>query len=220
MSEAPAPATASTTPRFMRMFVSPWFWVLIVAFTGGVTLWRGLRTPPPPPLPVLGQLAPFELRSEQDRPFGTKNLDGKVWVANFIFTRCPTICPVFSAKMAEVQKLVGPLEPTVHLVSFSVDPAYDQPDKLLAYAERFHANPRVWTFLTGDPEAIKETVISGFKIAVGRDGPADDLASIFHGTHFVLVDGRGRLRGYYDSNEPGAPARVARDAALLVNRPD
>lgn len=196
----------------------PLFWAVVICLGLAIPIVRTLLIPVPPPLPVLGTLPPFELTDQDGKPFGSNELRGQVWVANFIFTRCPTICPKFSAQMAQVQHRARNLGTALHLVSFSVDPTYDTPERLRAYGQRFQASPRMWTFVTGDPQAIKQTVVDGLKISLGREGPDDDFLSIFHGTHFVLVDAEGKIRGYYDSTQPGAVDAVLRDAGLLVNR--
>jgi protein SCO1/2 len=206
--------------RLSRLVGRPLFWVVLVALVAGVPLARTLQLRLPPPLPVLGTLPPYSFVNQHGQPFGSKDLQGKVWIANFIFTRCPTVCPVFTARMAGIQHRVRNLGDAIHLVSFSVDPEYDTPPVLLAYAQRHKASPRMWTFLTGDPESIKQTVVDGLKVAMGREGPADDLMSIFHGNHFVLVDAQGRIRGYYLSNDDQAVENLVRDAGLLVNRGD
>jgi len=103
----------------------------------------------------------------------------------------------------------------VHLVSFSVDPAHDTPAVLAAYAKQHGADPATWTFLTGDGEAIRSAVVEGLKVAAQPVGKDDDLASIFHGSHFVLVDAEGRIRGYYDSADADATDRLLADLARL-----
>ena len=134
-----------------------------------------------------------------------------------IFTRCTTVCPAITARMAEVQRRTGQLAPVFHLVSFSVDPSYDTPERLRV-REVHRASPRMWSFSTGPDEAVKQAVVGGLKVAMpGRKG-AEAPEGIFHGTHLVLVDGRGRVRGYDDSAEDGVVERVVRDAGLLVNR--
>jgi len=203
--------------RMSRLVARPLFWALLIAMGVGVPIARTLMVPPPPKLPVLGTLPAFNFTNQYAQPFGSPQLRGKVWIANFIFTRCPTVCPRFSAKMASLQTRLNGLEPTLHLVSFSVDPAFDQPPVLLQYAERYKANPRMWTFLTGDYDALKTTVVEGLKISMGRNPGPDDVMSLFHGTHFVLLDGEGQIRGYYESNDDEAVERLVRDAGLLAN---
>src|ERR1700730_13661971 len=92
----------------------------------------------PDPLPVLGEIPPFSLTSEANRPFGRESLDGKVWVADFIFTSCSGPCPRLSSLMHQVQQSITGM-PDVRLVSFTVDPKRDTPAVLTEYAARFHA---------------------------------------------------------------------------------
>ena len=196
----------------------PLFWVLLVLAIGSWPLVWSLRTPLPRPLPVLASLPSFELTDQQGKPFGSKDLQGRVWVASFIFTRCATVCPAITAKMAKVQARTGQLAPAFHLVSFSVDPDYDTPERLLAYARAHRAALRAWTFLTGPDGKVKDTVVKGLKVAVGKEKGDDGAEGIFHGSHLVLVDQLGRVRGYYDPADDDVVDRVVRDAALLLNR--
>ena len=198
----------------------PSFWAL---FVGALFAWPiawSIAAPLPPRLPVLAELPPFELTDQDGRPFGTKELEGRVWVASFIFTRCTTVCPAVTTRMGKVQDRTRQLAPAFHLVSFSVDPGYDTPERLAEYARVHHASPRLWSFLTGDEAAVKETVVKGLKTAMGREGPEGAPEGIFHGSHLVLVDARGRVRAYYDPDEPAAVDTLVRDVGLLVNLGD
>lgn len=196
----------------------PLFWLAFVLAIGSWPLVWSLRTPLPPPLPVLGTLPSFELTDQQGKPFGSKDLEGKAWVASFIFTRCVTVCPAITAQMTRIQARTTQLAPAFHLVSISVDPDYDTPERLHAYASAHRATPRAWTFLTGPTGRVKDTVVNGLKVAMGKERGDDGAEEIFHGSHLVLVDQRGRIRAYYDSGEEKVVDRVVRDAALLVNR--
>jgi protein SCO1/2 len=193
----------------------PVAWALLVAFIAAWPIVWALRTPVPPRLKVLGTLPPFELTAQDGSPFGSKDLAGRVWVASFIFTRCDTVCPAITRQMARIQGRTRNLEPAFHLVSISVDPEFDDPARLAVYARAHRASPRMWTFLTGPIDAVRETVVRGLRISMDPERPGGDA---FHGTHLVLVDGEGRIRGYYDPEDAGAVERVVRDAALLVNR--
>ncbi|MBI3178146.1 MAG: SCO family protein [Deltaproteobacteria bacterium] len=166
------------------------------------------------PLPSLGEVPSFALIDQAGRATGRNELVGKVWVANFIFTRCPTICPTFTAKMADLQRRAVAAETPLRLVSFSVDPEYDTPERLHAYGAGFDADSSTWSFLTGEMTAVREVVMDGFKMSMGRDN--DDPSSIFHGTYFVLVDAETRIRGYYAVEEEAALARLLNDAARLA----
>jgi protein SCO1/2 len=196
----------------------PLLWIAVVAALAAWPLVWSVRTALPAPPPVLGSVPPFRLVAQDGRPFGSDQLDGRVWVASFIFTRCDTVCPRVTARMAKVQSRTRNLGPALHLVSFSVDPDHDTPARLAEYARAHHANPRTWTFLTGPAGEVRETIEGGLRVGMSRD-PADPTpAGISHGAHLVLVDGARRIRGYYDPDTPEAIEHLVRDAALLVER--
>ncbi|HEX7515737.1 MAG TPA: SCO family protein [Chthoniobacterales bacterium] len=158
-----------------------------------------------------GALPSFELVNQDAQPFGSVQLAGKIWIADFIFTSCPGPCPIISSRMSELQK---PLEKTdIHLVSFSVDPEKDTPKVLRGYAEKLHAQPKRWDFLTGSRAAIYALTRDGFKLAVS-DG-SDEAGMPVHSTRVVLVDRRGAIRGYYDALAPDAVTKLLADANHL-----
>lgn len=198
-----------------RLVARPLFWVLVLAVPFSWPFVWSLATPMPPRLPVLAPVPAFELVDEAGHPFGTRELRGTVWLASFIFTRCPDECPAITRRMAEIQGRTRQLEPAFHLVSISVDPGFDTPERLDRYARQYRASPRLWSFLTGPEQAIRDTVVKGLKASLER---GDAPGGISHDAHLVLVDGEGRVRGYYDSSEPDVVNRVVRDVGLLVNR--
>jgi protein SCO1/2 len=204
-----------------RLFGNPLvlFGLALVIF-GSVTYASLTRESALEPLPKLGQVPSFELVDQTGRAFGTEQLEGKVWIANFIFTRCPTVCPVFSQKMKKVQKRTRNLGLSVMLVSFSVDPEWDTSARLAEYATKFSANPNKWKFLTGTPESVRLTVREGLKIAMENEGMTGDVPDIIHGTHFVLIDRFGQIRGYFDSDDAEAIDRMVLYAGELINHPD
>jgi len=217
MDDANVPLPARVDAAARAAAGRPLLWVVVLlALAAWPVIWS-LRTPVPSPPPVLGAIPSFELTDERGRPFGSEELAGKVWVASFIFTRCPTVCPRITDRMARIQDRTRSLEPALHLVSFSVDPEYDTPARLGEYARSHRASPRMWTFLTGQIEAVQQTVEKGLRVSMGREQGDPSPASISHGTHLVLVDGTGRIRAYYDPEAPDVVDRVVRDAALLVN---
>jgi protein SCO1/2 len=204
-----------------RLVARPAFWLALLAIPAAWPLIWSLKTPVPPKLPVLATLPTFRLTDQAGRPFGTQELEGRAWVASFIFTRCATICPAITTRMTRIQARTRNLGSAFHLVSFSVDPEFDTPERLQAYAQAHRASPRLWSFLTGPEAEVKEAVVNGLKVAMGREQGADGrFDGIFHGSHLVLVDQRGRVRGYYDSDDPEVVDRVTRDAGLLANRGD
>jgi len=195
----------------------PVTWIVLCGTLFALPLARSMVRSMPPPPPVYGPVPDFALTDENGAPFHRKQLDGKVWVADFIFTHCPTACPLLSKRMEKIQKRTRQLGPAFHLVSFSVDPEHDTPVELNAYARRFHANPRGWSFLTGPLADVQSAVTDGFKIYFGKEKAENaDFMTIVHGEHLVLVDQRARIRGYYEANDDGVD-RLVEDVALLVN---
>jgi protein SCO1/2 len=159
-----------------------------------------------------GTVPAFELLNQNGQPFGSAQLAGKIWIADFIYTTCPGPCPMISSRMSELQK---PLEKSdVHLVSFSVDPEKDTPQVLRGYAEKLQADHARWDFLTGPKSAIYKLSHDGFKLAVSDGG--DERGIPVHSTRMVLVDRHGQIRGYYDATEPDAVTKVLADTNHLL----
>lgn len=195
----------------------PLVWLAVIALVAAWPVVWTLRARVPPSPPVLGTLPAFRLTDQHGRPYGSEELAGRVWIASFVFTRCETVCPAVTRKMARIQDRARNLEPALHLVSFSVDPEHDTPERLAEYARAHRASPRMWSFLTGPADAVRDTVERGLRVTMARDPDDPSPAGITHGSHLVLVDGAARIRGYYDPDTPGDMDRVVRDAALLAN---
>jgi protein SCO1/2 len=160
-------------------------------------------------MPSFGIVPPFQLIDQNNQPFGSAQLLGKIWIADFIYTTCPGPCPMISSRMSEMQK---PLEKTdVQLVSFSVDPEKDTPEVLRSYAEKLHARDERWKFLTGDRTTIYNLSQNGFKLAATNDASGIPL----HSSRLILVDRSGVIRGYYDATSPDAVTKVLADASHL-----
>ncbi|MGZ6059869.1 MAG: SCO family protein [Myxococcaceae bacterium] len=208
MDARPAPAPIA------RPSLQPWLWTGFLALVMAMPIVRSALPPPLPPPPVLGTVPDFRLVDQTGAPFGPERLAGRVWVADFVFTRCPDVCPRMTERLAGVQRALGD---RADMVSVSVDPEYDTPERLAAFARAHGAESPRWHFLTGESQHVQEAVLRGFKIAFARE--SDDIASITHGVHVVLVDGRGRIRGYYDSNDADSLERLVNDARRLAARP-
>jgi protein SCO1/2 len=161
-----------------------------------------------PPLPVYGQVPDFRLTSQTGEAFDRHALDGKIWVADFIYTHCPGPCPRMSAQMRRVQASITELS-DVRLISFSVDPERDTPPVLAEYAIRYHAQPGRWFFLTGDRKTLDALDRRAFMLG-------NVSGSLEHSTRFVLVDRQGRIRGYYGTSEDDPTAHLIADIRLLA----
>jgi len=169
-----------------------------------------------PPLPELGVVPPFQTTERSGRPLGDGDLRGKVWIANFIFTRCPDVCPVLTARMRDVQKTLDGNRPPIEIVSFTVDPGNDTPEVLQRYATAHGAAPG-WSFATAPRDATATLLRDGFKVAFADDGP--ETGPITHSDRFVLVDPALRIRGYYHGSDPEDLDRLTRDARRLAAEP-
>lgn len=158
-----------------------------------------------------GNVPDFQLTNQDGQPFGSSQLHGKVWIADFIFTTCRGPCPLISARMSGLQ---APLAKTdVHLVSFTVDPTTDTPAVLRNYADGLNAEPGRWDFLTGTQANIYKLCRDGFKLAVSGSG---ETGAPVHSTRMILVDRRGQIRGYYDATEPDGMTKLIADANHLL----
>jgi protein SCO1 len=187
-----------------------------------------------PELPILADLPQFSLVDEDAKPFSRDDLLGKVWVADFVFTSCADACPRLQAKMKSLQERLIPLSQggNIGLLSISVDPERDTPQKLRQYAGIYGQRKGQWRYLTGPQREVERTVVRGFHTAMARmptdaqgigPRPAEaerkgdshlEAFDIMHGERLVLVDRLGRIRGFYDADDQDALLRDAR--ALTV----
>lgn len=159
-----------------------------------------------------GSVPAFQLVNQNGETFGSAQLAGKIWIADFIFTTCPGPCPMMSTRMGELQKPLG--ETDVHLVSFSVDPEKDTPQVLRGYADKLKADPKRWDFLTGSKSSIYQLSHDGFKLGIS-DGSGEAGVPV-HSTRMVLVDRKGQIRGYYDATEADGITTLLADTNHLL----
>ena len=177
-------------------------------------LWHGAhRRTMPSALPDLGAVPAFTLIDHESRPFTRPSLQGSVWIIDFIFTRCAGQCPMLSQRMAALQARLA-ATPGIRFASISVDPAYDTPAQLRAYAEQYQAGER-WVFLTGSEPDVFTLSRDGFHLGVGKDGTPEE--PVTHSVRLVLLDRAARIRGYYSADEPEAMRRVEADARRLAS---
>jgi len=171
----------------------------------------------PQPLPVLYALPEFSLTERSGATVTLATLKGKVWIADFIFTTCTGPCPLMTRQMADLQTaLVG--QPDVRLLTISVDPKRDTPERLTEYAKQLQADPQRWLFVTGERQAIYDLSAKGFKL--GTIVEADEVTTtdhpILHSTKMALVDREGQIRGYYDGTSSEDVDRLKADAVRLA----
>ena len=160
------------------------------------------------PPPELFALPDFALVNRDGSTVESADLDGSPWVANFIFTRCALYCPRSTSRMAHLGRAL-PSGLSVARVSFTVDPAFDTHEVLSAYADAYGIDDPEWRFLTGDAEALRTLIFEGFRL------PVEDTEPILHSNRFVLVDGNGTIRGYYEATDGAELERLIADLAAL-----
>lgn len=209
-----------------KMVQSPFFWLLFILLGFSYPIYRSLNRELPPPLPVLFELPDYKLTNSFGRPFGSEDLEGRSYIANFIFTNCPSTCPGQMEKTQKIQKRIRGLGTKIGIVTFSVDPENDTPQVLHKYARNLRANPHVWTFLTAeDRTEIRDLLVDGFKVPMGEleeveavvDREKVSVWDIVHSERFALVDSQGRVRGYYSTTQTDID-KLMIDVGLLVNR--
>ncbi len=170
---------------------------------------------------VFQTIPSFSLTDETGKTFDSNILKDKIYVTSFFFTRCGTICPKITSQLSRVQDtFLG--DPEVQFLSISVDPKYDQPEKLATYAKRFDANKGQWHFLTGEKKLIYPLVLKGFHVPLA-DASEYDAAiknpdeTFIHSERLVLVDKEGIIRGFYDGTDKKEVDRLLVEIKVLKN---
>ena len=156
--------------------------------------------------PVLGSVPDFKLTDQNGQSYGSEDLKGNVWIANFIFTSCKSTCPEQTQKLKEFQdKLLAREKASpnswdgIRLVSFTVDPSTDTPEVLKKYAESNGADSH-WKFLTGSRDDLWSLCEKGFMLPVAEN-KEDTAMPIAHSSRFVVVDRMMQIRGFFDGTD-------------------
>jgi protein SCO1/2 len=165
------------------------------------------------------------LKNQLGEDVSLNELKGKIIVADFFFTRCPSICPFLTRNMLGLQNALKMRDPTkrvdtsfVHFLSFSVDPERDSVPELKKYADKYGVNPDVWWLLTGPKKKIYDFAFNELKLGI-QDG--NDIDSNFlHTERFVLLDKQRVVRGYYNGLDTASLSRLAEDLTILMLEKD
>jgi len=161
------------------------------------------------PLPILWPVPSFRLVDQNGQARTPEALRGSVWIADFIFTSCKSVCPVLSARMVQVQRAID--DPRLKFVSFSVDPERDTPEVLRAYAKRWAPDEPRWTLLSTTRQSLAD-LTKGMKTFVEAQPDPD---ATLHTSELYLIDGQGRVRGLY-SSDGDSFAQIIPDARRLL----
>ena len=190
------------------MFIRPWVYVIVlVIIIALIAVMQpdGVKEQ----LPIISKIPEFDLVDQNSKQFTLENVQGNVWLADFIFTTCSGPCPIMTERMSMVQHDLLEID-KLKFVSFTVNPDYDTPEVLKKYAQRFNVDDSSWSFVTGKYDQIQELIADGFIM-----GDTEEI--VFHSTRFALVDHEGNLRGYYSGTEPAEHEILMRDIQSLIN---
>jgi protein SCO1 len=208
----------SVTNNSRRLEVVVWGALIltIVAIAGAFTYQR-LR-PAAPALPVISAVGEFGLTNQHRNTVTAADLRGHVWLANIIFTRCAGPCPRMTEAMKQLQDST---DSRVRLITLTTDPDNDTPEVLRRYGEKFGADFKRWSFLTGSKQQIGRLAVDGLKLvaqekaAAERENPAD---LFIHSAAFVIVDQSGNLRAAFQLEDPDLASKVRRATQTLLKR--
>ncbi|AMR12740.1 MULTISPECIES: SCO family protein [Bacillus] len=158
----------------------------------------------------------FSFQNQDGKAVTLESLKGQVWVADFIFTNCETICPPMTSHMAELQKQMEEENLQARIVSFSVDPENDTPEKLKKFAANYPLSFQNWDFLTGySQEEIEKFALKSFKSIVKKP---EDEDQVIHQSSFYLVDQNGKVVKDYDGARNTPYDEIIADIKTLENR--
>ena len=158
------------------------------------------------------RIGDFSLTNQNNKNISHLDYDDHIYVADFFFTTCPSICPIMTENMVYLQSLVNDLT-EVKLLSFSVTPEIDTPEVLKAYAQQKGINDSRWNLLTGDKKEIYKLARQSY-LVVQEDGNGDEHDMI-HTENFVLIDKQRRIRGYYDGTQREDMDQIRADIDIL-----
>ena len=156
----------------------------------------------------------FTFVSQDSTWVGRDDMEGKITIVDFFFTSCPSICPIMSNEMQRVQDAFRN-EETVQIFSVSIDPEYDTPSVLAEYAAEHEATTNKWFFLNGPKEQTYDLARCGFALPIvdGQGNPEDFV----HSDKFILVDGSGRIRGYYSGTQREGVDKLILETKILLH---
>lgn len=174
---------------------------------------------------VWHKVSNITLSNQLGEQVSLEDLKGKIIIADFFFTRCPSICPALTRNMKGLQDAMKMKNPRkridsafVQFLSFSVDPDRDSVTALKKYADRFGVNHDSWWFLTGPKKNIYDFALNEFKLGL-QDGENVD-SNFIHTGKFVLLDKERIVRGYYDGLDTASLSKLAEDLTLLLLEKD
>jgi protein SCO1 len=205
------------------------FFTYLIIFTSilflGLAVFYKYQDKPLKSLPVYGQkyfngkdsvfhtIKPFKFINQNGDTITEKNFEGCIYVTDYFFTTCQSICPIMSTQMELVAKEFSDFK-NVKFLSHTVNPENDSVNVLLDYAKAHHANPEQWHFVTGDKKQLYDMARESYLLnaEVGDGGPNDFI----HTQNFALIDTKKNIRGFYDGTDKADVQRLIKDIKTLL----
>lgn len=156
----------------------------------------------------------FSFYDEDSNRVTSKDLKGKIWIADFFFTTCSTICPRMTSQMKRLNSMTEDISEHLQFISFSINPNYDVPSQLKRYKTHHGIKAKNWIFLTGDEKETHRIGIEEFRIFAGQDELSED--GYAHSEAFTLVDKGGYVRGVYNIQDPSQVDQMNKDIRKLL----
>ncbi len=162
---------------------------------------------------IYHQIPSFRFLNQDSTWVSDKNLEGKIYIADFFFTSCPTICPKMKTQMLRLYERYAN-ENQIALLSFSIDPDFDRPHVLNAYATRLQVKAPKWNLVTGEKSKIYELGQKSFMVTAQED--KNEAGGFVHSGAFILVDKQRHVRGIYDGTKEQEVNHLMEDIELLL----
>ncbi|MBL7718069.1 MAG: SCO family protein [Flavipsychrobacter sp.] len=161
------------------------------------------------------KVGPFSFISQEGKTITDKDVAGKIRVVEYFFTTCKGICPKMNESLATVYEQYRHDNEVVFL-SHTVDPVHDTVGAMMAYSQKFNADPQHWIFLTGEKQALYNMARYNYLISAQDDTSGVSIDKDFiHDNHFVLVDREDNIRGFYDGLDQVEVKRLITDIKRL-----
>jgi protein SCO1 len=161
---------------------------------------------------VYQTIPPFKFINQYGDSISDKNLAGKIYVADFFFTSCPSICPIMQRNMLNVYNAFK-ADSDIEILSYTIDPKYDSVPVLKKYADKLGINGNTWWFLQGKKADTYRIAEKNYLVAVSQDSTV--AGGYVHQGYFVLIDKQKRVRGSYDGTNPQQVAQLIADIKIL-----
>jgi len=172
------------------------------------------------PLPVYGaenhSIPDFEFENQNGVLIKSQDLEGKIWIVNYFFTACPSICPTMTKNIQGIHDLVRNDDDIVFL-SFTVDPKRDTPTQLKEYANLYNVNHDQWNFMTGDKTSLYRLARTGFLLSAS-DGATSDDSGFIHSENVMLIDQNQKIRGIYVGTDEKSMQKCLADLKKLKSQ--